>query len=287
MQKQTRDEWLNKVNRYNEKLSDEIPMIVFKNHLETKSPPIHAHGQLELGYCVKGSGIFFVENSIYPFRSGDISVIFPGERHIAQSASFEATEWYFMNIDMDAMFSEEMTHTLELYNGIKNDKNIHGGIFIGEDNIDYRDIIIALVKENNEKSRDYAYMCRLLISKMLLLMSRSPLKNDERGTTELSGEPIMPAILYMMSHYYEDIKVPELAEMCHLSEGHMRRLFLSVLGYSPLEYLHRCRINYACALLRSESKRSVSSIAEEVGYTTLSSFYRKFKQYVGCMPKEY
>ena len=103
----------------------------------------------------------------------------------------------------------------------------------------------------------------------------------------MSGEPIMPAILYIISHYDTDVQASELAEMCHLSEGHMRRLFVSALGYSPLEYLHRIRINYACALLHSDSGQSVCSIAEEVGYTTLSSFYRRFKKYVGCMPGEY
>lgn len=287
MQKQTRGEWLNEVNRYNESLREDIPLLVFKNRLELKSPMIHAHDQLELGYCISGSGIFFVENKIYPFKMGDISVIFPGERHIAQSASFESSEWYFVNIDMARMFSEELCRTLALYENVLADKSVHGGVFRSGDNTECEEIIKALVDEAIRKNKEYEYMCRLLVSKLVLLISRSPLKEDGHGNTELSGEPIMPAILYILSHYSENIKISELSEMCHLSEGHMRRLFVSVLGYSPLEYLHRCRINYACAMLRSGGKSTVSEIADEVGYTTLSSFYRKFRQYVGCMPKEY
>lgn len=138
-----------------------------------------------------------------------------------------------------------------------------------------------------EKPVEYVYMCRVLLCKLILLMTRSPLNEGEKSAAEMSGEPIMPAILYIISHYDTDVQASELAEMCHLSEGHMRRLFVSALGYSPLEYLHRIRINYACALLHSGSGQSVCSIAEEVGYTTLSSFYRRFKKYVGCMPGEY
>ncbi len=287
MQKQTHRDWLSKVNRYNEKLREDIPLLVFKNRLGLKSPMIHAHDQLEVGYCVSGSGIFFVESKIYPFKKGDISVILPGERHIAQSASFESSEWYFVNIDMDRMFSEELCRTLLIYKNVLADKNVHGGVFRSGDNTECEKLIKALVEEAIEKKREYEYMCRLLVSKLVLLISRSPLNEDGQENTELSGEPIMPAILYILSHYSESIRISELAEMCHLSEGHMRRLFVAFLGHSPLEYLHICRINYACAMLRSGEKSTVSEIAEEVGYTTLSSFYRKFRQYVGCMPKEY
>ncbi|MFA6948869.1 MAG: AraC family ligand binding domain-containing protein, partial [Eubacteriales bacterium] len=45
---------------------------------------MHYHNYLELGLCVRGSGVFFIDSEIYPFGEGDISLIFPGEIHIAQ-----------------------------------------------------------------------------------------------------------------------------------------------------------------------------------------------------------
>lgn len=287
MKKRTQNKAETPAIHFNERVDDDFPIHIMRNYLETKAPPIHTHDQFEIGYCVSGNGIFFVRDKIYPFKGGDISVIFPGERHIAQTIAAEKTIWYFLSIDMDKMYSFDMMHTSELYHRFISNPANHGGIFRGGENPEIEEIIKTLVDEILEKPVEYVYMCRVLLSKLILLMTRSPLNEGEKSAAEMSGEPIMPAILYIISHYDTDVQASELAEMCHLSEGHMRRLFVSALGYSPLEYLHRIRINYACALLHSDSGQSVCSIAEEVGYTTLSSFYRRFKKYVGCMPGEY
>lgn len=46
---------------------------------------LHVHGHAELGLCLKGSGVFFIGERVYPFQKGDVSYIAPGTPHIAQS----------------------------------------------------------------------------------------------------------------------------------------------------------------------------------------------------------
>ena len=101
MQKRTQNKAETPAIHFNERVDDDFPINIMRIYLETKAPPIHTHDQFEIGYCVSGNGIFFVRDKIYPFKGGDISVIFPGERHIAQTIAAEKTIWYFLSIDMD------------------------------------------------------------------------------------------------------------------------------------------------------------------------------------------
>ena len=175
MQKRTQNKAETPAIHFNERVDDDFPIHIMRNYLETKAPPKHTHDQFEIGYCVSGNGIFFVRDKIYPFKGGDISVIFPGERHIAQTIAAEKTIWYFLSIDMDKMYSFDMMHTAELYHRFISNPANHGGIFRGGENPEIEEIIKTLVDEILEKPVEYVYMCRVLLSKLILLMTRSPL----------------------------------------------------------------------------------------------------------------
>lgn len=55
---------------------------------------------------------------------------------------------------------------------------------------------------------------------------------------------------------------------------------------TPIQYLAVTRIEEAKKLLTGSDK-DITSICFEVGFETLSSFYRTFKQLVGRTPKQY
>lgn len=78
----------------------------------------------------------------------------------------------------------------------------------------------------------------------------------------------------------------ELADICHLSETHFRRLFLSAMGMSPLHFLNETRIRHACTAL-SATNAPVTVIAESVGMPSSASFNRNFQQIVGMSPRAY
>ena len=172
MQKRTQNKAETPAIHFNERVDDDFPINIMRNYPETKAPPIHTHDQFEIGYCVSGNGIFFVRDKIYPFKGGDISVIFPGERHIAQTIAAEKTIWYFLSIDMDKMYSFDMMHTSELYHRLISNPANHGGIFRGGENPEIEEIIKTLVDEILEKPVEYVYMCRVLLCKLILLMTR-------------------------------------------------------------------------------------------------------------------
>ena len=77
-----------------------------------------------------------------------------------------------------------------------------------------------------------------------------------------------------------------LAGLCHLSQTHFRRLFLSCMGSTPLQFVISTRIYQACVMLLS-SDEPVLSIAQAVGMPSVSSFNRNFQQVMGMSPRQY
>ena len=80
--------------------------------------------------------------------------------------------------------------------------------------------------------------------------------------------------------------VDKLAGLCHLSQTHFRRLFLSIMGTTPLQYVIQIRIRQACILLNTTSE-PITSIAQAVGIASISSFNRNFQQVMGVTPQQY
>ena len=57
-------------------------------------------------------------------------------------------------------------------------------------------------------------------------------------------------------------------------------------GYTISQYLSIKKMENAAVLLR-ETDKSISEVAADVGFTSLSHFIQKFKKHHGVTPKEY
>ena len=82
----------------------------------------------------------------------------------------------------------------------------------------------------------------------------------------------------------QQFTVDYLADLCHLSVTHFRRVFHSIMGVSPLEFIMNTRISRACVLLRS-TEDSILSISEQVGFHSISSFNRCFLKIMELTPR--
>ena len=86
--------------------------------------------------------------------------------------------------------------------------------------------------------------------------------------------------------YAEPLDVPTLARIAHVSEAHFIRTFRATFGETPNRYLQRRRVERAMFLLRS-GDRSVTDICMDVGFTSLGTFSRVFRDIVGESPSAY
>ncbi len=83
--------------------------------------------------------------------------------------------------------------------------------------------------------------------------------------------------------YAEPLDVPTLTRVAHVSEAHFIRTFRATFGETPHRYLQRRRVERAMFLLRS-TDRSVTDVCMAVGFSSLGTFSRVFRDVVGEPP---
>ncbi|SDZ01237.1 AraC-type DNA-binding protein [Geodermatophilus africanus] len=86
--------------------------------------------------------------------------------------------------------------------------------------------------------------------------------------------------------YAEPLDVPTLARIAHVSEAHFIRTFRATFGETPHRYLQRRRVERAMFLLRT-TDRSVTDVCMAVGFSSLGTFSRVFREVVGEPPSVY
>ncbi len=103
---------------------------------------------------------------------------------------------------------------------------------------------------------------------------------------EESNRRLLRARDAMDRTYAGVLDVPSLARIAHVSEAHFIRTFKATFGETPHRYLQRRRVERAMFLLRG-TDRSITDICLDVGFTSLGSFSRTFREVVGQSPTDY
>jgi transcriptional regulator GlxA family with amidase domain len=107
------------------------------------------------------------------------------------------------------------------------------------------------------------------------LERRPPGARDRRRAVE--------AALWLDAHAQEAVDLQSAARRAGLGAFHFLRLFSSVVGATPHQYLLRARLRRAARLL-SEEELSITEVAFEAGFGDLSNFVRTFRRAAGVSP---
>src|SRR5207302_9157405 len=86
--------------------------------------------------------------------------------------------------------------------------------------------------------------------------------------------------------YAQPLDIQALAQVASVSEAHYIRTFRATYGETPHRYLQRRRVERAMFLLR-ETDRSITDVCLDVGFASLGTFSRTFRDIVGVNPTDY
>lgn len=99
-------------------------------------------------------------------------------------------------------------------------------------------------------------------------------------------EIVSAAIDYIVSNYYKDISIDDIAHRYGLNAKYVGRLFKKQTGETFNIYLNRVRVHHAKQFLSGTSAQIIE-IALECGYNNVTYFNRVFKKIQGVTPSEY
>jgi len=137
---------------------------------------------------------------------------------------------------------------------------------------DYLDIYSDMAQISS--NRMYKYIL-LLLENIIELSSNTNNKFDVANLKQ-----------YIDSNFNKEIYLDSIAAHFNMTPKYMSKLIKKTLGISFQSYLSSLRISKSKELLTNTSK-SISSIAEDVGFNSRYPFIRKFKLLEGITPSEY
>jgi AraC-like DNA-binding protein len=97
---------------------------------------------------------------------------------------------------------------------------------------------------------------------------------------------IQPILLYIRNHLQQNISVEELAGIACFSKDHFSRVFKTITGMAPCDYIIRQRIERAQFLLLT-TDLSQNQIIDQTGFRSASYFSRIFKKQTSYSPAQY
>ena len=86
---------------------------------------------------------------------------------------------------------------------------------------------------------------------------------------------------------YPNLKVSDLAVRLHTNRNYIYHAINVEMGVNFSDYINRQRIEYAARMMREHPEQPINELYIKTGFSSSSAFYRNFRHYMGCTPKEY
>lgn len=253
----------------------------------TKQDSWHYHNYLELGYCHYGKGEIRFEKENICFENGVFSVI---PRNCVHKTIYEKGSdgrWDYFLVDVEhivsEMYKENKVLAKEIIKSIDKKRYV---LKIEE----YPEIKMAMFNIRNELYKKGEFYVEAINSLLRFLIIQIVRLNDNSNIIfqdkRKSIEQIACVLDYVSENYGEEISTKQMAEMCHLSESHFRRIFKQIMDMSPTEYLYYVRVQVACEYMK-KTVLSMESVAVKCGFTSISTFNRVFRKVLGISPYQW
>lgn len=249
---------------------------------------LHFHNHLEIGYCYEGHGTLVVEEKSRRYEQGTYSIIPHNICHTTVSDSGMLCRCEYLFIDVETFLESSYADNKRFAEHLVRLVNQRALIGDANANLKLTQLILALIEEMRYKRPFYLVSARGLLLTLLIELARAA-EGEEAPMPEPKAAQnlvILDALNYVTSRYSEDIKVEALAEACHMSETHFRRIFRDIMSIGPLEYINIVRVEMACNLLRT-TDYNMDTIARRSGYPTMTTFDRNFRRVTGCTPLQW
>jgi AraC family transcriptional regulator, melibiose operon regulatory protein len=157
----------------------------------------------------------------------------------------------------------------------------------------HRTVIDLLKKVDIEfRTKEYTYMLTvqqlfLELWTLILTYNSNRLNNTATAAMSLVDKERMDKMLsYIVRNIHRKIDLTMIAQEGCISNSECCRLFRRTANISPMEYVNNTRLLEAARLLTT-TKKSVTEIAYEVGFTSPSYFSEQFGKFMNCRPLEY
>lgn len=252
---------------------------------------LHFHNYLEIGYCYEGNGRMVLGEEEIPYQGGEFTVIPSNYLHTTNSAPGKLSKWEYLFVDVEKLLGKMAAGSPGRMEQMLRAVNSRAAL---ADSGKYR-YMGELIRTIMDIMRIGEAFCQEEAEALMTALLMEIARTNGEGTLGYArntgggvqrGNLIFRVLDYISDHYSEPLKVGDIAKWAHISETHFRRVFLSYMNMSPLEYINLVRIQAACEYLK-KTDEPVAIIAAKCGFTVSSTFNRNFQHITGVTPAQW
>ena len=249
----------------------------------------HWHHYAEILYVIEGNMIARVNERDFFMKEHDFILFHSEDIHSLLACSMD--KCIFVGIKFDVTRLNVNTQSCpKLATLLKAARDQHARAFFEDDEeeLGLESFFMESLKEMNEASLGYevAIHSRLCLTflKLIRIWQDEGISFDDLTDYISSTETTMSNVLeYIDQHFEDNLKVRDLAAMCGMSYSNFAKSFMNAYGRSCKDYLEMVRVEKAEEMLKF-TDRSLSDMAQDLGYSDSSHFVREFKKHKGVTP---
>lgn len=238
----------------------------------------HVQSCHELSYILSGSGVFQSGDNACECRPGDMHIISKGVQHKITAKDGSKLRFIHFAFDFNENAPDKIAQFFE---------NCHS--LVTNDDSGIRTVLSLLVDEYYNNSEFSDIMKKSLVSMIVVLIWRKIHVKNKKHLPAITEEPIGSVVYNIMRYVEENVSqrmtVTKIAEKFSYSASYISHLFKTKTGVSLQEYIIVTRMEYAKKLL-SEGKASLGEISSACGYSSIPSFCKVYKKYMGHTPSQ-
>jgi YesN/AraC family two-component response regulator len=262
---------------------------VFCHNLDEKPTNIstHIHDCYEIFFFLSGDVTYFIEGQSYRLQEKDLIITNSRELHRIFLNSEEAFERKFIHFKPEYISSLQI-NGYNLLQFIEKRKLGYFNKINAADAIEYGiySYLSDLEKHIKKSSIESPIMIKTLLVQMLVAINEIFNKNEDLIIEAYENNTKIAAILEYINHNYDKkISLNLLQDIFFVNKYYISHFFKKSTGFAVLEYITYKRIMMAKELL--DNNLPVLEVADTVGFSDYSNFYKAFKKIVGLSPKRY
>ena len=247
----------------------------------------HWHTAMEIILPVESWYDAIIRDETYHLLPGDILIIPSGELHALRASEKGIRFIFLFDISPVAKLSGFASIQSMMTAPLHVTRNTHPHI--------YDDVYHILLQMRNEYFNKNEFAELTIFSLLLNLLVK--LGTDHLSDVNLFSNTrpykqkeyiskFNEVMDYIDAHYMEEFTLEDVASAIGFSKYHFSRLFKQYTGFSFCAYICHRRIKIAEELL-GQPDLSITEIAMQSGFPSISTFNRVFRQQKNCSPSEY
>ena len=239
---------------------------------------LHIHNFAEILFVSKGRGQIICDDKTYGIERGDIIVYNAGQGHMEQSSDSDPLELLFIGLDKieisglprNCLITSETNNVLPT----------------GDMEETFAMFFSTVIDEMASKDTFYTEIAKNVCNALVMYLYR--LINRYNNIADLYSEKssLDDVLIYIDTHYLEQITLDEIATACHISKYYLSHMFSDIKKQTVMQYIIAKRLENAKMLLNT-TNMTVESIAFASGFNNTSYFSRAFKEQYGVSPLSY